>query len=75
MPRLSSVTAASFQPESCNWKQSAWGQFELRQVDAVVLEEEGGPTEPLLGMSYLGEFRFQINAAENTLKLSRVVAE
>ena len=51
------------------------GQFEAEQVDAAVLDPSAVSSQPLLGMSYLGNFKFEINAAEKSLKMLRVAAE
>lgn len=48
------------------------GQFEASHVEAAVLESEAGTLEPLLGMSFLGNFQFQVNAAKNELLLTQV---
>ncbi len=51
------------------------GEFEAEDVDAAVLDPTAIGAEPLLGMSYLGNFKFEIDAAEKTLKMLRVAAE
>jgi aspartyl protease family protein len=48
------------------------GKFEVTQVEAAVLESEAGALEPLLGMSFLGNFQFQLDAAKNELWLTQV---
>ncbi len=51
------------------------GEFEATQVRAAVLEVSAENAEPLLGMSYLSQFKFEIDTAGKTLKLLRVAAE
>lgn len=51
------------------------GQFEAENVDAAVLSETPESAEPLLGMSFLGNFKFEIDIASKTLKMLRVQAE
>jgi clan AA aspartic protease (TIGR02281 family) len=51
------------------------GEFEVQNVDAAVLEAAADTAEPLLGMSFLDHFKFEINAADRTLKMLRVNAE
>jgi len=48
------------------------GQFEVEQVDAAVLDSVATNAEPLLGMSFLGNFKFEIDTADKSLKLLRV---
>jgi aspartyl protease family protein len=48
------------------------GPFEAENVEAAVLDASATGAEPLLGMSYLGNFRFEIDAAEKSLKMLRV---
>jgi clan AA aspartic protease (TIGR02281 family) len=48
------------------------GQFEAKDVEAAVLEPVAVNAEPLLGMSYLGNFRFEIDTAGRSLKMLRV---
>lgn len=48
------------------------GQFEVEDVDCAILGPEATNAEPLLGMSYLKEFEFQINSARETLTLTRI---
>ncbi len=47
-------------------------QFEVKDVEAAVLDIEQDDNEPLLGMSFLGNFQFQVKAADNELWLSQV---
>ena len=51
------------------------GEFEAENVDAAVLDPAAVGAEPLLGMSFLGNFKFEIDAAEKSLKMLRVAAE
>jgi len=51
------------------------GQFEAEKVDAAVLDSIATSAEPLLGMSFLGNFKFEIDTADKSLKLLRVSSE
>jgi aspartyl protease family protein len=51
------------------------GEFEAENVQAAVLDGSAVEAEPLLGMSFLGNFKFEINSADKTLKLLRVDSE
>ncbi len=51
------------------------GQFEAESVDAAVLDAVAVNAEPLLGMSFLANFKFEIDTADKSLKLLRVSAE
>ena len=51
------------------------GEFEAENVEAAVLDAVASDAEPLLGMSFLGNFKFEINTADKTLKMLRVDAE
>ncbi len=51
------------------------GQFEAENVQAAVLDAVATNAEPLLGMSFLGNFKFEIDVADKSLKLLRVGAE
>jgi len=51
------------------------GEFEVQGVDAAVLDVAADAAEPLLGMSFLDHFKFEINAADRSLKMLRVNAE
>ncbi len=51
------------------------GEFEAENVEAAVLDAVATDAEPLLGMSFLGNFKFEINTADKTLKMLRVNAE
>lgn len=51
------------------------GQFEAEQIDAAVLDAAANQAEPLLGMSFLSHFKFEIDVSEKTLKLLRIASE
>ncbi len=51
------------------------GQFEAKNVEAAVLDPIATDAEPLLGMSFLGHFKFEINANEKTISMLRVETE
>lgn len=48
------------------------GTFELKDVQCAVLGPEATNAEPLLGMSFLGEFQFELDSAAGTLGLTRI---
>ena len=48
------------------------GDFEVLNVEAAVLGKEAVAAEPLLGMSYLGNFRPEIDPAAGTMRMTRV---
>lgn len=48
------------------------GTFELKDVECAVLGPEAVNAMPLLGMSFLGEFQFQLDAAESTLGMTQI---
>lgn len=48
------------------------GQFEAKDVSCAVLEPIATRADPMLGMSYLGEFKFEIDAAQKSLSMLRV---
>jgi len=48
------------------------GQFEAENVEAAVLDAVATNAEPLLGMSFLGNFKFEIDTADKSLRLLRV---
>lgn len=48
------------------------GQFTVEKVECAVLGPEAVNAQPLLGMSFLGEFQFQLDAAESTLGLTEI---
>ncbi|HBV64988.1 MAG TPA: TIGR02281 family clan AA aspartic protease [Rhodopirellula sp.] len=51
------------------------GEFEVENVDAAILDAAANSAEPLLGMSFLDHFKFEINAADRSLKMLRVKTE
>lgn len=51
------------------------GQFIVENVDCVVLGPEATSAPTLLGMSFLANFKFQVNTDAQTLTLVRVKAE
>lgn len=48
------------------------GQFEAKDVDAVVLEPIPGNAQPLLGLSFLDRYKFELDAAAKSLGLLRI---
>lgn len=48
------------------------GEFEAEHVEAAVLDATASDAEPLLGMSFLGNFKFTIDNGEKSLKLLRI---
>lgn len=48
------------------------GKFELKNVECAVLGPEAIRAEPLLGMSFLGQFKFEVDAAANTLTMVKI---
>ncbi len=48
------------------------GTFTVEKVDCAVLGPEAVNAEPLLGMTFLGEFQFQLDAAESTLGMTEI---
>lgn len=51
------------------------GTFEAKDVDVAVLDPSAVAAEPLLGMSFLGSFRSELDPAAKTLRLTRVETE
>ncbi len=51
------------------------GEFEAENVAAAVLDATAVGAEPLLGMSYLENFKFEIDSPGKTLKMLRVAAD
>lgn len=45
------------------------GQFTVHDVEAAVLGEDATRAEPLLGMSFLGNFKFELDAKAGTLNM------
>ncbi len=48
------------------------GTFELKDVECAVLGPEAVSATPLLGMTFLGEFQFQLDAADATLGMTQI---
>lgn len=48
------------------------GKFIVEDVDCVVLEPIASAAEPLLGMSFLGNFKFELDASQKSLSLMRL---
>lgn len=48
------------------------GRFEVENVEAAILDSVANDAEPLLGMSFLGNFKFELDAGEKELKLLSV---
>ena len=48
------------------------GKFTLKDVECAVLGPEAIAAEPLLGMSFLGHFKFEIDAQAETLTMVKV---
>lgn len=48
------------------------GKFTAENVDCIVLGEQAVDAPPLLGMSFLGQFKFELDAAQSQLKIIRV---
>ena len=48
------------------------GKFTAENVECVVLGEQAINAPPLLGMSFLGQFKFELDAAQSLLKLVKV---
>ena len=51
------------------------GTFVTEKVQCAVLGPEAVNAEPLLGMSFLGEFQFNLDAAEGTLGLTQIESD
>jgi aspartyl protease family protein len=48
------------------------GQFEAKDVSCAILDPVASRADPMLGMSYLGEFKFEIDATQKSLSMLRV---
>jgi aspartyl protease family protein len=48
------------------------GKFTAENVECIVLGEQAVGVKPLLGMSFLGKFKFELDAAQSELKLVKV---
>jgi clan AA aspartic protease (TIGR02281 family) len=53
-------------------KSMQLGQFTADNVECVVLNAEAGRAAPLLGMTFLGRFKFQLDGGKSTLSLTKV---
>lgn len=53
-------------------KSMSLGQFSAEDVECVVLNAEAGQAAPLLGMTFLGRFKFQLDGGRSTLSLTKV---
>ncbi|GAA5506775.1 retropepsin-like aspartic protease family protein [Novipirellula caenicola] len=51
------------------------GEFEAENVEAAILDPIATDAEPLLGMSFLQHFKFEIDASEKTITLLRVATD
>ena len=51
------------------------GQFIVNDIECAILGPEAVEATPLLGMSFLGKFKLQLNADASELSLTRVDAE
>lgn len=48
------------------------GKFTVENVECAVLGAEAARAEPLLGMSFLGNFKFEVDASAKTLTMVRI---
>ena len=48
------------------------GTFEVKDVECAVLGPEAVSATPLLGMTFLGEFQFQLDSADATLGMTQI---
>src|SRR5262245_19709096 len=48
------------------------GKFAVEKVECAVLSEEAVNAEPLLGMSFLGHFKFQVDSDAKTLTMVKI---
>jgi len=48
------------------------GKFTVEDVECCVLGREAPDAPPLLGMSFLGQFKFEVDAQQAELKLVKV---
>ena len=76
-PRLRLVLANGEEigARAVNLRSVRVGQFEATEVRAAILDAAATDAEPLLGMSYLGRFKFEIDAGAATLSMLRVAEE
>jgi len=75
-PRLSLVLAdgREIPARRVTLSQVRVGQFEAEQVDAAILDASAIGAEPLLGMSFLGNFKFEIDLPQKSLRMLRIDA-
>ena len=48
------------------------GKFVVEKVECAVLGEEAVNAEPLLGMSFLGHFKFELDSDAKTLTMVKI---
>jgi len=48
------------------------GKFEVKNVECAVLGPEAIRAEPLLGMSFLGQFKFEVDASASSLTMVKI---
>lgn len=48
------------------------GKFIVEDVDCVVLGADAVAARPILGMSFLGDFKFEVNAQQRKLKMIKI---
>ncbi len=53
-------------------KSMRLGKFTAKNVECAVLGAEATNAEPLLGMSFLGNFKFELDAGKSTLKMTQL---
>lgn len=51
------------------------GKFEAKNVEAAILDPVAKGAEPLLGMSFLENFKFEVDVNERTLRMLRVTTD
>lgn len=51
------------------------GKFTVEDVEVVVLDEVAVAANPVLGMSFLGNFKFEVDKARGVLKMVKIDAE
>ena len=73
--RLQIADGSVIQGKEIVLKSVRVGKFTVKNVRAAVLEAKAIAAEPLLGMSFLGKFKFELNTAESTLTLTQLEAE
>ena len=48
------------------------GKFTVENVECAVLGPEAISASPILGMSFLGKFKFEVNASAATLSMVKI---